>query len=233
MRKSVWKKNFTFLEIVIVAAVTVLLVSVVSYAVNVPYTFSSGTTAKSSEVNSNFQTLETAVTALEQQLSPSGDINVNSVSYSTKTNYVAVLGSECLPLVGGGAAAGDSYYYRRNNGTFEQENDSHKAYFCRIRVPDETTITSVEGRVDDTVLNSEVELDFWRYDLQTGSITRLGNSGSGPDYTGGLKTLTLTPFGFTETVDLTAYAYYVMAHFDAPGPRLISIVVTYKHTTPR
>ncbi|QWR77429.1 tail fiber domain-containing protein [Candidatus Magnetomonas plexicatena] len=51
MKSFIGKKSFKYGALVVLL---VLVLAVVAYAATVPYTFSSGTTAKSSEVNSNF-----------------------------------------------------------------------------------------------------------------------------------------------------------------------------------
>ena len=68
MRKFILKKRFSLPEAIGLIGIAVICVSVVSYAVTVPHTFSSGTTAKSSEVNANFAALVSEVTVLETQV---------------------------------------------------------------------------------------------------------------------------------------------------------------------
>ncbi len=68
MRKFMLKKRFSLPEAIGLIGIAVICVSVVSYAVTVPNTFTSGTTAKSGEVNANFAALVSAVTALEGQV---------------------------------------------------------------------------------------------------------------------------------------------------------------------
>lgn len=58
-------RKFNALEVIGLLTVTLLGVSTLAWAVTLPFTFSSGTTAKASEVNANFDALENAVTTLE------------------------------------------------------------------------------------------------------------------------------------------------------------------------
>jgi len=65
MKRFFTEKKFSTAHMVFVMVFTILCITVTTYAVSVPNTFTSGTTAKASEVNANFQALETAVTTLE------------------------------------------------------------------------------------------------------------------------------------------------------------------------
>jgi hypothetical protein len=60
------KKRFSMRQVVGLLTIVFLGIAVITYAaVNIPYTFSSGQTAKASEVNANFQALANAMPAVK------------------------------------------------------------------------------------------------------------------------------------------------------------------------
>ena len=62
------KKRFSMRQVVGLLTIVFLGIAVITYAaVNIPYTFSSGQTAKAGEVNANFNAVKTAIDALESR----------------------------------------------------------------------------------------------------------------------------------------------------------------------
>jgi len=66
MKQYIAKKRFSVSQVVGLLALVFIGITVLAYAtVNIPYTFTSGTTAKASEVNANFQALSAAMPAVK------------------------------------------------------------------------------------------------------------------------------------------------------------------------
>ena len=89
--KRITTKRFSIAEMIGVITVMILGISVYSYAVTVPTTFTPDTTAKADEVNANFKALVDAVTALEgtvatlqaDQTTLQSDVTTNQGNIST------------------------------------------------------------------------------------------------------------------------------------------------------
>ena len=67
--KRIRKKRFSWMELVGLSALVGVGMAVYADAVSIPFNFESATTARASEVNSNFQVLADAVTSLENSVS--------------------------------------------------------------------------------------------------------------------------------------------------------------------
>lgn len=64
--KKIFKRRFTMVEVVMLLAVAIVGAGIYSWAATtLPFNFTSGTTAKSSEVNANFSALATAIDAIK------------------------------------------------------------------------------------------------------------------------------------------------------------------------
>jgi hypothetical protein len=82
------KKKFSLQQVVGFLALILIGVTALSYAaVNIPYTFSSGTIAKASEVNANFQALANAMPAVKTTgTTYLTNIDINSTTPSSIAN---------------------------------------------------------------------------------------------------------------------------------------------------
>ncbi|MDI6801787.1 MAG: hypothetical protein QMD01_07050 [Thermodesulfovibrionales bacterium] len=101
------KERFSMGQVVGLLAVIFIGITVLAYAaVNIPYTFTSGTTAKASEVNANFQALansmpavKTTYVATAENITSTTGVQIHSIqvtSPSTGNVIISASGTVCI-----------------------------------------------------------------------------------------------------------------------------------------
>lgn len=91
--KEIFKKKFSFFEVVGLAAVAMVGVSIIAYAAtSVPHLFSSGMPARAGEVNANFEALRAAIEKLENKIG----IAESAPTPGTCPDNMAKVGTICV-----------------------------------------------------------------------------------------------------------------------------------------
>jgi hypothetical protein len=100
------KGRFSLRQVIVLLTIVALGASVFAYAaITIPYTFTAGTTAKSSEVNANFQALANAMPAVKA-------VTNASTALSITPSYNDILTITVTPPA-------DGYVFLTANGTME------------------------------------------------------------------------------------------------------------------
>ncbi len=138
--KDLRKIKMALVGVFFIATAMVLGSATILYADEPPwYTFSSGTTISSGQVNANFQALLTRIETLEAKLAP--------VSIVGTYDYVAV-GAKMLIY-----SQGDSSHYSYE---LEQSGDRGTMVFTGNAASGTVTITPTSGGYDQLSINNEI-----------------------------------------------------------------------------
>jgi hypothetical protein len=183
-----------------------LVASVTAHAGNVSglTSFTSGTTAKASEVNGNFDAVKTAVDDNYSRLTAAGAVSISAFAFSEATNNTEDL-SGC-------------HLKRSLDYDYFDNADIGCRVTAPISLPHGASISSISCLVYHDAAESTSSIypaALNRVDLSTGAEYTLFATSTATTASG-LQTLTSTPFG-TQIVNNNSNAYYVYLDFDLTG----------------
>lgn len=157
------KKRFSMRQVVGLLTIVFLGIAVITYAaVNIPYTFSSGQTAKAGEVNANFNAVKTAIDALEASRTKYYSLSMWAAQRSARSDFQGVIDSTSGLYYSSGANFLDIPVHLPHGANIEEI----EAY-----VYDNNATANIEVRLYQGTLNNTLSVGL-------GSVASSGSSGA-------------------------------------------------------